>query len=255
MSCQSQSCVLWHCIRKGEKKHEQSDALSEECLCTWTCCNPFGTFSFYITHCWLIGVCISMDLYFFIHHRWELKPRLTKFSIHILKCFKKQIGCCLFSFIEGSWWKPVHSTKLKTRITATWPRVCFSWGQRSVSRDGGSQKAYLRRCSCWLPTETQDCTGNKMILECSRISGGNMEASCIHRYLGYQAHTHKENYIVDYPYLFALKFSEEHYLENLSREDLTLKGHKGTKWQWKKIQYRLHLKSNYVHFKIRVYVF
>lgn len=45
-----------------------------------------------------------------------------------------------------------------------------------VSQDGGSQKAYPRRYSCWLPTETQDCTGNKMILGCSHIFGGNMEA-------------------------------------------------------------------------------
>lgn len=35
-------------------------------------------------------------------HGGELKPRLTKFSIHILMYFKKQIGYCLFSFIQGS---------------------------------------------------------------------------------------------------------------------------------------------------------
>ena len=39
---------------------------------------------------------------------------------------------------------------------------------------------YLRRYSCLLPIETQDCTGNKMSLVYSRIFGGNMEGWYIH---------------------------------------------------------------------------
>lgn len=101
--------------------------------------------------------------------------------------------------------------------------ICFFWRLKSFNQDGSSQKAYLRRCSCLPPTETQDCIGNKMILVCSHIFGGNMEAWCIRLYLGYQTHTHKENYIINYPQLLALKSSAEHDLENLPRKDLFLK--------------------------------